>query len=118
MSDRLTITVAQDFAATDMVGRADIAILFHAIDQAGSAVIADAKLALDPARRGLLAFEDNLARLAVHRIFRAVIIAQAIEREPAIFGLLGDRLDIIWLTLPAPSPTAHREAETAKAHEG
>src|SRR3546814_6658989 len=63
---RLAILVGQHVAAADMIGRAHQPLLLHPLDQAGGAVISDAQLPLQPARRGLLAFGDDLARSEEH----------------------------------------------------
>ena len=44
----------EDLALADMVGGADDALLLHALDEGGGAVVADLQAALDIARRGLL----------------------------------------------------------------
>ena len=85
-----------------MVRRADETIFFHPINQPRRAVVPNAQLTLNPTCRGLLAFEYNLARLAILRIFFAVIAAHAAKVETAIFGLFGHRLDIFGLPLAAP----------------
>src|SRR3546814_3622865 len=68
----LAILVGEHVATADMVGRTDQPFLFHPLDQARGAVIADAQLPLQPARRSLLAFGDDLAGLGIHAVFGAV----------------------------------------------
>ena len=75
--------IAQHFAATDMVGRADKFIFLHPVDDPGGGIIADPQLPLQPAGRGLLALEHDLAGGAVHLLLGAVVKARAIEREAA-----------------------------------
>src|SRR3546814_13819827 len=86
-----------------MIGRAHQPLLLHPLDQAGGAVISDAQLPLQPARRGLLAFGDDLARLRVHAILGAVATRRsALHREAAVLGFLGDAFDIVGRALAAP----------------
>ena len=85
-----------------MVGSPHDAVLFHPLDQPGGAVIADAELPLEPTGRGLLAFHHQLDGVAILLVLgRILAVRRAIERE-TILGFLGDGLDIIRLTLPAP----------------
>src|SRR3546814_15430878 len=78
-----------------MVGRTDQPFLFHPLDQARGAVIADAQLPLQPARRSLLAFGDDLAGLGIHAVFGAVAAGGgALHRKAAVLGVLGDAVDI------------------------
>ena len=85
-----------------MVRRADETVFFHPINQPRRAVVPNAQLTLNPTCRGLLAFEYNLARLAILRIFFAVIAAHAAKVETAVFGLFCHSLNIFWLSLTAP----------------
>ena len=60
----LSIDVArQHFALADMVGGADDAFGFHALDDAGGAVVADLQVALDEAGRGLALAADQRHRV-------------------------------------------------------
>src|SRR3546814_3142461 len=100
---RLAILVGHHVAAADMIERAHQPLLLHPLDQAGGAVISDAQLPLQPARRGLLAFGDDLARLRVHAILGAVAARRsALHREAAVLGFLGDAFDIVGRALAAP----------------
>src|SRR6187551_2071163 len=86
-----------------MIGLADQPVLLHPLDQPGSAVVADAQLALEIAGRRLLAFGHDLDRLAVELGFGIVIPDRlAIEQIATVFRLFGDCLDIIGDTLLAP----------------
>src|SRR3546814_13287759 len=67
----LPILVGEHVATADMVGRTDQPFLLHPLDQARGTVIADAQLPLQPARRRLLAFGDDLAGLRLHAVFGA-----------------------------------------------
>src|SRR5690349_11549802 len=60
VSDGVPVGIDQHFAATDMVGLSDEAVLLHPLDQARRAVVPDAELALEVRGRGLLAFGDDL----------------------------------------------------------
>lgn len=46
--DRVAILIAEDFAAADMVCRADQPLTFHPLDPFGGGVVAHAHLALEP----------------------------------------------------------------------
>src|SRR3546814_19647164 len=83
----LAILVGEHVATADMVGRTDQPFLFHPLDQARGAVIADAQLPLQPARRSLLAFGDDLAGLGIHAVFGAVAAGGgALHRKAAVLG--------------------------------
>src|SRR5437879_2900249 len=59
-SARAVVDVArQDLAFADMVGRADDALALHALDNAGSAVVADLQVALDEACAALALAGDQ-----------------------------------------------------------
>src|SRR4051794_16606660 len=82
------VGVDQHFAPADMVGLADQAVLFHPLDQASGAIVADAQLALEVRRRGLLAFGDDLDRLPVKLRLGVVLAGRlAVEKIAAVFGL-------------------------------
>ena len=85
-----------------MVRRANEAVFFHTINQPGCAVIANPQLTLNPARRCLLAFKHDLARLAILRVFFVVVAAHSAKVETAIFGFFGHRLNLFGLPLAAP----------------
>ncbi len=75
-----------------MIGRADLALLLHPLDQPCGGIVADAELALDVAGRGLLRFRHHLHRLAVEcGVGGIIVLRRAVEREAAILGLFGDR---------------------------
>src|SRR4051794_36455842 len=101
--NRVPVGIDQHFAPADMVGLADQAVLFHPLDQASGAIVADAQLALEVGRRGLLAFGDDLDRLTVKLRLGVVLAGRlAVKKIAAVFGLLGDRLDVVRSTLLAP----------------
>src|SRR3546814_9948881 len=99
----LPILVGEHVATADMVGRTDQPFLLHPLDQARGAVISDAQLPLQPARRGLLAFGDDLAGLRIHAVFGAVAAGGgALHRKAAVLGVLGDAVDIVGAALTLP----------------
>src|SRR5436190_19937208 len=99
----MSFGVDQHLAPADMVGLADQPILLHPLDQPRCAIIADAKLALEVAGRGLLALGDDLDRLAVE-LGLGIVFADrlAVEQIAAVLGLFGHRVDIVGMTLLAP----------------
>src|SRR5579864_7097355 len=81
-----------------MVGGTDDAFLFHALDDAGGAVVADLQVALDETSRGLALAGDERDRLIVELVAGAAIVVIAAKAEAAAFGgVLGDILDIVGL---------------------
>src|SRR3546814_20887513 len=78
-----------------MVGAADDAFLFHALHDAGGAVVADLQVALDKRRAGLALAADQSHRLVVESVFLAAAFA-ATRAGRAVFalGIGGHRLDI------------------------
>src|SRR5437588_8942669 len=70
----------EDLALADMVGGADNAFGFHALDEARGAVVADLQIALHKARRGLALARDERDGLVVERVARAAfLLAERIE---------------------------------------
>src|SRR3546814_20972796 len=99
----LAILVGEHVATADMVGRTDQPFLFHPLDQARGAVIADAQLPLQPARRSLLAFGDDLAGLGIHSVFGSVAArGGALPPQPPVLGVLGAAVVIIVAALALP----------------
>src|SRR3546814_17815461 len=91
------------FPYTTRVRATDQSFLLHPLDQARGAVISDAQLPLQPARRGLLAFGDDLAGLRIHAVFGAVAAGGgALHRKAAVLGVLGDAVDIVGSALTLP----------------
>src|SRR6185437_13037829 len=85
----------QHFALADMVGGADHAFRFHALDDAGGAVVADLQVALDEAGGRLALAAHQRHRLVVELIARAAALAVAAEEVAAfLLVVLGDLLDI------------------------
>src|SRR5690606_26439991 len=79
-----------------MIGRADNALLFHAFDDRGSAVIADTETALDVGSRSLPVSQNHSHGLIV-RIVGILQIASSSRAAAAAFVLvfiLGDRIEI------------------------
>src|SRR5438067_7008301 len=90
----------EDLALADMVGGADDALGFHALDQSRGAVVADLQIALHKARRGLALAGDERHGLVVQRIARAAfLLAKSIE--PAARAIiLGDVEEVLRLAVP------------------
>src|SRR4051794_32300756 len=102
-SDRAAFGVDQDLAAADVVRLADEAVFLHALDEPRGAVVADAELALEVGSRRLLAFGDDLDRLAIELGLGVVLAGRlAVEQIAAVLRLLGHRLDIFGRALLAP----------------
>src|SRR4051812_5296370 len=81
-----------------MVGLADDAFAFHALDQRRRLVVADGETPLDVAGRGLLVGQNDMDGLVVKLVARAGIIVAA-SAFATIFGLLalflGDRVEVV-----------------------
>src|ERR1044072_4069535 len=102
-SNRVPFRVDQHLAPPDMVRLADQPVLLHPLDEPRRAVVADAELALEIGRRSLLAFGDDLDRLAVELGLGVVLAGRlTVEQVTAVLGLLGDRLDIFGRALLPP----------------
>src|SRR5580704_6896069 len=97
MSSALAIVdvTRQDLALADMVGRTDHALAFHALDDAGGAVVADLQVALDEARAAFALARHQRDRLVIELVALAVL-ALARQAEPALFriGIVGHRFDV------------------------
>src|SRR3546814_10631147 len=79
-----------------MVRGADDALLLHPLDEACGVVVANAELALDVARRSLLALRDGLDGLAVELAVGIVLAGRlTLEHVAAVLGLFGNRLVVI-----------------------
>src|SRR3546814_11095784 len=65
-----------------MVGAADDAFLFHALHDAGGAVVADLQVALDKRRAGLALAADQSHRLVVESVFLAAAFAATRAGRP------------------------------------
>src|SRR3982750_3662408 len=80
----------QHLALADVVGRADHALLLHALDDAGGAVIADLQVALDEAGRALALARHQGDRLVVELVALALL---AVARRATLLavGVVGDR---------------------------
>src|SRR5258705_12999957 len=83
----------EDLAFALVVGLADHAVLFHALDQPRRAVIADLQAALDVGGRDLALARDDRDRLVVE------IIAAFAARQPVgvfvvFVGLFGDGVEV------------------------
>src|SRR3546814_14584282 len=116
----LPILVGEHVATADIVVRTDQPFLLHPLDQARGAVISDAQLPLQPARRGLLAFGDDLAGLRIHAVFGAVAAGGgALHRNAAVLGVLGHAVDLggAALTPPVIGDRAHPVVGTQGAGE-
>src|SRR5690606_36134105 len=102
--ERIAVAIAVDFAAADVVGRANQTLFFHPLDPLGGGVVAHAHLPLQPRTRCLLRFEHDLAGLAVLAFLWVVAGGELlIEAEEAAFlGLLGHRIDVFRGALAAP----------------
>src|SRR3954447_25241916 len=101
--DRMAVGVDQHLAPADMVGLADQPVLLHPLDQPRRAVVADPQLPLEIGSRGLLAFGDDLDRLAVELRFRIILAGRlAVEQIAAVLGFRSDRLDIFGHALLPP----------------
>ena len=81
-----------------MVGGADDALLLHALDDAGGAVVADLQMALDKTGRGLALAGDERHRLVVKLIAAAAVVVEGgAEFAAALGDVLGDLLDVVGL---------------------
>src|SRR5947208_2822810 len=90
----------EDLALADMVGGADDAFGFHALDQSRGAVVADLQIPLHKARRGLALAGDERHGLVVERVARAAFLL-AKRIEPAACAIiLGDVEEVLWLAVP------------------
>src|SRR5262245_13473509 len=86
-----------------MVCRPDEAVALHAFDPLRGGVVAATHLALQPAGAGFLAFEHQLADLAVLAFLGGVAGGvDVVEAETAVLGFLGDRIDVFGAALLAP----------------
>src|SRR3954466_11994205 len=84
-SDRPPLGIDQHFAAADMVGDADDAVLLHPLDQPRGIVVADAELALEVGGRGLLALRHGLHGLAIELRLGIVLAGRlALEHVAAV----------------------------------
>src|SRR5438270_7860933 len=91
----------EDLALADMVGGADDALGFHALDEARGAVVADLQIALHKARRGLALAGDERHGLVVQRNARAAfLLAERIEPAAARAIILGDVEEVLRLAVP------------------
>src|SRR5262245_2752912 len=92
----------QHFTLADMVGLAHHAFLFHALDDAGGAVVADLQVALDEAGGAFALARDQRDRLVVEVVARAAVAAAeavGILAERAILVALGHFLQVGGLAL-------------------
>src|SRR5438874_1402497 len=97
---RSTRRRGQYLALADMVGGADDALGFHALDEARSAVVADLQIALHKARRGLALARDESDGLVVQGVARAAfVLAKSIE-PAARTVILGNVEDVARLAMP------------------
>src|SRR5262249_56247965 len=93
-SDRALLDVArQHFALADVVRGAHDALLLHALDDAGGAVVADLQVALDEARRAFALAADQRHRLVVELVAGAFALG-GLEARGCGSGILGPVLDI------------------------
>src|SRR5579862_4273911 len=78
----------EDFALADVIGRADDAVGFHPLDEAGGAVVADLQVALDKARRGLAFAADEGDGLMIEGVAGAALVIppERVERAVVILG--------------------------------
>src|SRR5688572_5316809 len=91
---RARLNLAQDLALAGVVGGADDAFFFHALDQACGAVVADLELPLDEARRGLALTQHNLDRLAIETAVFAFLAVPAQAERIFLVLVLRDLLDV------------------------
>src|SRR5690606_41933860 len=68
-------TADQHLPASDVVGRADVALGPHALDQAGGAVVAGAQAPLQIAGRRLTLLGDDLQRLGILGVVAVAVLA-------------------------------------------
>ena len=87
-----------------MVRWPDEPVHLHPFDPFRRGVVPHAHLTLDPARAGFLAFEHELADLAVLAFLRRVAGGgvEVVEAEAAVLGFFGNRIDIGGHALAAP----------------
>src|SRR5437764_6198788 len=90
----------EDLAFADMVGRADDALGFHALDEPRGAVVADLQIALHKARRGLALAGDERHRLVIQRIARAAFVLAEAVKAAARAVILGDVEEVLRLAVP------------------
>src|SRR5579872_362273 len=86
----------EDFALADVVGAADDAFRFHALDDAGGAVVADLQMALDEAGRGLALAGDQRHGLVVEAVAGAGVFVALAGLERTLI-VLGDLVDVVGL---------------------
>src|SRR5688500_19952255 len=87
----------QHFALADVVGLAHHAFLFHALDDAGGAVVADLQVALDEAGGAFALARHQRHRLVVEVVARAAIAAAeaaGIVASQAVLVALGHPLQV------------------------
>src|SRR5260370_18546557 len=88
MTSALTIVdvTRQDLALADMVGRTDHALTFHALDDAGGAVVADLQIPLDEAGAAFALARHQCDRLFVELVALGVL-AFAAQSEPTFLSI-------------------------------
>src|SRR3954466_3532017 len=87
----------QDLAFADVGGGAADAFRFHALDDAGGAVVADLQVALDEAGRAFALAADQRDRLVVEPVAVLAGARAAAEREGLAVGgaiVLGDLVEV------------------------
>src|SRR5436190_21629165 len=100
-----------------MVGGADHALLLHALDDAGGAVVADLQIALDEAHAALALAGDQRDRLVVELVALAILAALARQAAALLaLGIVGDRFDVVGHALR--TQMAHHLLDLAVADEG
>src|SRR5260370_18374487 len=100
-----------------MVGRTDHALTFHALDDAGGAVVADLQIALDEAGAAFALARHQGDRLVVELVALGVL-AFAGQAEPTFLGIgiVGHRFDVRRHALGPEVP--HHLLDLGVAHEG
>src|SRR5579862_9535873 len=86
----------EDFALADVIGRADDAVGFHPLDEAGGAVVADLQVALDKAGRSLAFAADKGDGLMIEAVAGAALVVAGERVEGAVI-VLGDLVDVVGL---------------------
>ena len=71
----MVAALRQDGAVAVVFRRGNNTVGFHLVNQAGSAVVADAQLALDIGNAGLTRFQDNGNGFIIHGVEVAVVAA-------------------------------------------
>src|SRR5262249_42951996 len=84
----------QNFALADVVGRPHHALHFHALDDLGGAIVADAEMALDEAGRCLALASDDCDALVVELVVLRLLLAAARAAHVAGLAIVDDIVDV------------------------